>query len=165
MLAEKLLQHKIGSVVAINPKTGGILAMATSPSYDPTMFTGSQRRKNFGKLILDTARPLLNRAIKGQYPPGSTYKPLSALIALDEGIITPSYGYPCAGAYYSCGRPVKCTEHWHGHSKDLRTAIAYSCNSYFSNVFRMIVDNPKYHNPRIGYLQWKQYMNAFGYGV
>ncbi len=165
LLAEKLLQHKIGSVVAINPKTGGILAMATTPSYDPTMLTGAQRRKNFGRLILDTARPLLNRAIKGQYPPGSTYKPLSALIALDEGIITPSYGYPCAGAYYSCGRPVKCTEHWNGHSKDLRTAIAYSCNSYFCNVFRMIVDNPLYHNPRLGYLKWKEYMNAFGYGV
>src|SRR5215471_606744 len=165
LLAEKLLQNKIGSVVAINPKTGGILAMATSPSYDPTMLTGSQRRKNFGKLILDTARPLLNRAIKGQYPPGSTYKPLSALIALDEGVITPAYGYPCAGAYYACGRPVKCTEHWPGHSKDLRIAIAYSCNSYFSNVFRMIIDNSKYHNPRLGYLEWKHYMNAFGYGT
>jgi len=165
LLAEKLLQHKIGSVVAINPKTGGILAMATAPTYDPAMLTGAQRRKNFGRLILDTARPLLNRAIKGQYPPGSTYKPLSALIALDEGIITPSYGYPCAGAYYSCGRPVKCTEHWQGHSKDLRTAIAYSCNSYFSNVFRMIIDNPAYHNPRIGYLHWKEYMNAFGLGT
>ncbi len=165
MLAEKLLQHKIGSVVAINPKTGGILAMATSPSYDPTMLTGAQRRKNFGRLILDTARPLLNRAIKGQYPPGSTYKPLSALIALDEGVITPAYGYPCSGAYYSCGRPVRCTEHFAGHSKDLRTAIAYSCNSYFSNVFRLIVDNPEYRNPRIGYLHWKQYMNAFGYGI
>ncbi len=165
VLAEKLLQNKIGSVVAINPKTGGILAMATAPSYDPTMLTGSQRRKNFGKLVLDTARPLLNRAIKGQYPPGSTYKPLSALIALDEGIITPSYGYPCAGAYYACGRPVRCTEHWIGHSKDLRTAIAWSCNSYFCNIFRMIVDNPKYKNPRLGYLAWKHYMNAFGYGT
>ena len=165
LLAEKLLQHKIGSAIAINPKTGGILAMATSPSYDPTMLTGSARRKNFGKLILDTARPLLNRAIKGQYPPGSTYKPLSALIALDEGVITPHYGYPCGGAYYACGRPVKCTEHWSGHSKDLRTAIAWSCNSYFCNVFRLIVDNPQYHNPRLGYLKWKQYMNAFGYGV
>jgi len=165
LLAEKLLQNKIGSVVAINPKTGGILAMATAPSYDPTMLTGAQRRSNFGKLILDTARPLLNRAIKGQYPPGSTYKPLSALIALDEGVISPAYGYPCAGAYYSCGRPVKCTEHWQGHSKDLRTAIAYSCNSYFCNIFRMIVDNPKYRNTRLGYLKWKEYMNAFGYGI
>jgi penicillin-binding protein 2 len=165
LLAEKLLQNKIGSAVAIDPRTGGILAMATAPSYDPSMLTGSQRRKNFGRLILDTARPLLNRAIKGQYPPGSTYKPLSALIALDEGVITPSYGYPCTGAYYSCGRPVKCTEHWVGHSKDLRTAIAWSCNSYFCNVFRLIVDNPQYHNPRIGYLHWKQYMNAFGLGT
>lgn len=165
LLAEKLLQHKIGSVVAINPKTGGIIAMATTPSYDPTMLTGAQRRKNFGRLILDTSRPLLNRAIKGQYPPGSTFKPIDALIALDEGIITPSYGYPCGGAYYACGRPVKCTEHFAGHSKDLRTAIAYSCNSYFSNVFRMIIDNPVYHNPRFGYLKWKEYMNAFGLGV
>jgi penicillin-binding protein 2 len=165
LLAEKLIQHKIGSVVAINPKTGGILVMATAPSYDPTMLTGSQRRQNFGKLILDTARPLLNRAIKGQYPPGSTYKPLSALIALDEGVITPSYGYPCGGAYYACGRPVKCTEHIPGHSKNLRIAIAYSCNSYFCNVFRLIVDNPEYHNPRLGYLEWKHYMNAFGLGT
>src|SRR6478735_3449940 len=165
LLAEKLLEHKIGSAVAIDPKTGGILAMATSPGYDPTMLTGSQRRKNFGRLILDTARPLLNRAIKGQYPPGSTFKPIDALVALDEGLITPSYGFPCAGAYYSCGRPVKCTEHWAGHAKDLRTAIAWSCNSYFSQVFRMIVDNKKYANTRMGYLQWKKYMNAFGLGT
>jgi penicillin-binding protein 2 len=165
LLAEKLLQHKIGSVVAINPKTGGILAMATSPTYDPTMLTGAQRRKNFGRLILDTARPLLNRAIKGQYPPGSTFKPIDALIALDEGIITPNYGYPCGGAYYACGRPVRCTEHFPGHSKNLRIAIAYSCNSYFSNVFRMIIDNPAYHNTQKGYLKWKEYMNDFGLGV
>src|SRR6478735_1061091 len=165
LLAEKLLQHKIGSVVAINPKTGGILAMATAPSYDPVMLTGSQRRKNFGKLILDTARPLLNRAIKGQYPPGSTFKPLDALVALDEGVITPSYGFPCSGGYYSCGRLVRCTETFGGHSKDLRTSIAWSCNSYFCQVFRMIVDNKKYPNTRMGYLQWKKYMNAFGLGT
>jgi len=165
LLAEKLLQHKIGSAVAINPKTGGILAMATSPGYDPTMLTGAQRRKNFGRLILDTARPLLNRAIKGQYPPGSTFKPIDALIALDEGIITPSYGYPCGGAYYSCGRPVRCTEHFAGHSRNLRIAIAWSCNSYFSNVFRLIIDNPAYHNTQKGYLKWKEYMNDFGLGV
>ena len=164
VLAEKLLTNKIGSVVAINPKTGGIICMATAPNYDPNMLTGSERRHNFGKLILDTAKPLYNRAIKGQYPPGSTYKPISSLIALDEGVITPSYGYPCAGAYYACGRPVKCTEHWSGHSKDLRTAIAWSCNSYFCNVFRLIVDNPKYANARLGYLKWKEYMNQFGFG-
>lgn len=164
-LAEKLLQNKIGSVVAINPKTGGILAMATSPSYNPNLLTGSDRRKNFAKLILDTARPLLNRAIKGQYPPGSTFKPMGALIALDEGLITPSYGYPCSGAYYACGTRVSCEHKDPGHADNLRLALAHSCNSYFSNIFRLAIDNPAYKNPQLGYLKWKEYMNAFGMGV
>ena len=164
-LAEKLLGSKIGSAVAINPKTGGILAMATSPTYDPNMLTGSERRKNYGRLVLDTARPLLNRAIKGQYPPGSTFKPMGALVALDEGIITPAYGYPCGGAYYACGRPVKCEHHDAGHAASLRLALSHSCNSYFSNVFRMAIDNPAYKTPQEGYLKWKEYMNAFGLGV
>lgn len=164
-LAEKLLKNKIGSAVAINPKTGGIIAMATAPDYDPAMLTGSQRRKNFGRLILDTARPLLNRAIKGQYPPGSTYKPLGALVALDEGLITPAYGFPCNGAYYSCGRPVKCTESWSGHAASLRLAIAHSCNAYFCNIFKMTLDNPAYGSPQAGYIKWKEYMNSFGLGI
>ncbi len=164
-LAEKLLQNKIGSAVAIDPKTGGILAMATSPSYNPNLLTGSQRRQNFGKLVLDTARPLLNRAIKGQYPPGSTFKPMGALIALDENLITPAYGYPCGGVYYACGRPVRCEHHDPGHAANLRLALSHSCNSYFSNVFRMAIDNPAYESPQAGYLKWKEYMNAFGMGV
>ncbi|MEP6512410.1 MAG: penicillin-binding protein 2 [Parafilimonas sp.] len=164
-LAEKLLQNKIGGLVAINPKTGGILAMATGPTYDPNKLTGKERRKNFGALITDTARPLLNRAIKGQYPPGSTFKPMGALVALDEGIITPSYGYPCSGAYYACRRPVKCTHAWRGHAANLRLALANSCNAYFSNVFRMTIDNPAYPNAQAGYIKWKEYMNAFGLGV
>ena len=166
LLAEKLLQNKIGSAVAIDPKTGGILAMATSPSYNPNLLTGSQRRQNFGKLILDTARPLLNRAIKGQYPPGSTFKPLGALVALDEGLITPSFGYPCGGAYYGCGGiVVRCEHKEPGHAANLRLALSHSCNSYFSQVFRMAIDNPAYSNPQQGYLKWKEYMNAFGMGV
>ncbi len=164
-LAEKLLANKIGSAVAINPKTGGILAMATTPSYDPNLLTGSQRRKNYGKLVVDTARPLLNRAIKGQYPPGSTFKPLGALVALDEQLINPSYGYGCGGAYYACRRPVRCTHRGGGHAANLRLAIANSCNSYFVQVFRMAIDNPQYGNAQKGYLKWKQYMNAFGLGV
>ncbi|MCZ2224246.1 MAG: penicillin-binding protein 2 [Chitinophagales bacterium] len=164
-LAEKLLQNKIGSAVAINPKTGSVIAMATSPSYNPNSLTGSSRRKNFGKLLLDTARPLLNRAIKGQYPPGSTFKPLGGLVALDEGIITPSYGFNCMGAYVNCGKPVRCTHAGGGHASDLRKAIAYSCNSYFVHVFRMAVDNPAFANPQQGYLKWKEYMNTFGLGV
>jgi len=165
LLAEKLLQNKIGSAVAIDPKTGGVLAMATSPSYNPNLLTGSQRRQNFGRLVLDTARPLLNRAIKGQYPPGSTFKPMGALVALDEKLITPSYGYSCGGAYYACGRPVKCEHRDAGHAANLRLALAHSCNSYFSNVFRMAIDNPAYENAQAGYIKWKEYMNAFGMGV
>ncbi len=165
LLAEKLLQNKIGSAIAINPKTGGILAMATSPSYNPDLLTGSARRQNFGRLVLDTARPLLNRAIKGLYPPGSTFKPMGALIALDEGLISPDFGFQCNGAYYSCGRPVKCTHSGHEHAANLRLALANSCNSYFSQVFRMAIDNPAFANAQEGYLKWKEYMNAFGMGV
>lgn len=163
-LAEKLLGNKIGSAVAIDPKTGGILAMATSPSYNPNLLTGSERRSNFGKLILDTARPLLNRAIKGQYPPGSTFKPLGALVALDEGLITPAYGYPCRGGYFACGRGVKCEHSDAGHASNLRNAIAHSCNAYFCDVFRKAIDNRAFPNAQAGYLKWKYYMNAFGLG-
>lgn len=164
-LAEKLLKNKIGAAVAINPKTGGIIALASAPSYDPQSLTGKERRKNFSRFFTDTSTPLLNRAIKGQYPPGSTFKPLGALVALDQGLITPSFGYGCGGAYYACGRPVKCTHHGGGHAANLRLAIANSCNSYFCHVFRMALDNKKYPNPQAGYLKWKEYMNAFGLGV
>jgi penicillin-binding protein 2 len=165
-LAEKLLENKIGSAVAINPKTGGIIAMASTPGYKPSELTGPDRRKNFSRLFLDTAAPLLNRAIKGQYPPGSTFKPLGGLIALDERLITPSYGYGCGGVYYACGigKP-KCTHNTPGHARNLRVALANSCNSYFTQVFRMAIDNPKYKNAQGGYLKWKEYMNSFGLGV
>lgn len=164
-LAEKLLNGKFGSAVAINPKTGGILAMASAPGYDPNLLTGSERRRNFSRMFLDTAKPLLNRAIKGQYPPGSTFKPLGALVALDEGLITPRTGYPCGGAYYACGRPVRCTHAGGGHASNLRLSIANSCNAYYTHVFRMAVDNNAYPNAQAGYIKWKEYMNAFGLGV
>ena len=163
-LAEKLLQNKIGSAVAINPKTGGVIAMASSPGYNPNLLTGSKRRKTIGRLLLDTARPIYNRAIKGQYPPGSTFKPLGALIALDEGLITPNFGYNCFGSYGACGDPRKCEHHNAGHAANLQLALAYSCNSYFLQVFRMAIDNPKYASAKGGYVQWKEYMNAFGFG-
>jgi len=163
-LAEKLLQHKIGSAVAINPKTGSIIAMASSPGYNPNLLTGNQRRKTIGRLLTDTARPIYNRAIKGQYPPGSTFKPMGALIALDEGLITPSFGYNCFGLYTACGDPRKCEHHNAGHAANLQLALANSCNSYFLQVFRMAIDNPKYHNAKLGYLKWKEYVNGFGLG-
>ena len=163
-LAEKLLANKVGAIVAIEPKTGGILAMASAPDYNPNDLTGSSKQKNYSKMLLDVSTPLYNRAIKGQYPAGSTYKPLGALIGLDEGVITPESGYPCHGAYLECTRPVKCLEKWAGHAADLRLAVAHSCNAFFSSTIRRTIDNPKYHNPRIGLTKWKEYCSAFGYG-
>lgn len=163
-LAEKLLTGKIGSVVALEPKTGGILAMASGPGFNPNELTGPDKQKNYSRLVLDVSYPLFNRAIKGQYPAGSTYKPIGALIGLDEGVITPQSGIACTGAYYYCGRRYGCTEHWAGHANNLRLAIAWSCNSFFYNTFRLTVDNPAYKDPRKGLTVWKDYMSAFGYG-
>ncbi len=165
-LAEKLMQNKVGAVVAIEPATGGILTMVSGPTFNPNQLTGPAFKKTYSKFVLDVSRPLLNRAIKGQYPPGSTFKPLGGLVALDEGLITPAFGYPCGGRYFACGHgKPECTHKNAGHARDLRTAIANSCNSYFSHVFRMAADNPKYGNVKDGYSKWKDYMNAFGLGT
>lgn len=164
-LGEKLFQNKLGAAVAINPRTGGIIAMVSAPTYDPNDLTPSEYRSHIGFLVTDTSRPMYNRAIAGMYPPGSTYKPLGALIALDEGVINPSYGYDCRGAYWACGTRVRCDESWAGHAASLQLAIAHSCNSYFCNVFRMTIDNPKYGSPRKGYAQWRSYMHGFGFGT
>ncbi|AEW03097.1 penicillin-binding protein 2 [Niastella koreensis] len=163
-LAEKLINGKLGAVVALDPKTGGILAMASGPNYDPNTLTGPNKQKNYGRMVLDVKAPLLNRAIQGFYPPGSTYKPLGALIGLDEGVITPASGISCTGAYYGCNKVVRCTEHWQGHSANLRLSIAWSCNSFFSDVFRKTIDNPAYHSSRTGLVKWTEYMNRFGLG-
>lgn len=165
VLAERLLKNKLGAIVAIEPQTGGIIAMASGPTYDPNQLTGNQRKNNFSWMLRDTARPLFNRAIKGQYPPGSTIKPMGALIALDEGVITPDFGIGCGGAYFGCRRPIKCTHDNPGHAANLRLALANSCNSYFSHIYRLSVDNPRLNGTVNGYLKWKQYMNSFGLGV
>lgn len=164
-LAEQLINNKVGAVVAIDPKTGGILAMASGPNYDPNSLTGPNKQKNYSQLTLDVGGPLLNRAIQGYYEPGSTFKPLGALIALDEGVITPSYGYPCTGRYFGCGhgKPA-CTHSNPGHAANLRLAIANSCNSYFVQVYRNSVDNPAYRGVKKGYEKWRDYLNAFGLG-
>jgi len=165
-LAEKLMTNKVGSVVALDPKTGGILAMTSGPNFNPNELTGPDKNKNYTRLVLDVRGPLFNRAIKGQYPPGSTFKPLGALVALDEGVIDPSFGYPCGGRYNACGigKPA-CTHAGGGHAATLRLSIANSCNSYYAHIFRMTVDNPKYKNVKDGYEKWHDYMNAFGLGV
>jgi penicillin-binding protein 2 len=163
--AEKLMTGKIGSAIAIDPSTGGILAMVSAPEYDPNLLSGGNFGKDYGELYKLYTRPLYNRAILAQYPPGSTFKPLDALIGLDVGVITPSFGYPCRGAYYACGRPIRCTETWAGHAADLRTAIAYSCNAYFCDVFRRIVDAPKWAGgTHEGLQHWHDYLLSFGLG-
>ena len=164
LLAEKLLKGKVGAIVALDPQTGGVLAMASSPNFNPNDLSGPSKQKNYSRLVLDAASPMLNRAIKGQYPPGSTYKPVGALIGLEEGLITPVSGYDCHGTYYGCNRPLNCTEKQAGHATNLRLAIAWSCNSFFSDVIKKTIDNPAYHNPREGLTAWKTYMSAFGMG-
>jgi penicillin-binding protein 2 len=164
-LAERMMAGKVGAVVAINPKTGGIIAMASGPTYDPNNLTGPDKQKNYGRLALDVSGPLLNRAIQGNYEPGSTYKPLGALVALDEGVITANFGYPCGGRYFACGTgKPKCTHNEPGHAANLRLAISHSCNSYFSQVYRMTVDHQSAGRSRGGYIRWRNYLNEFGLG-
>lgn len=164
-LAERLLAGKTGAVVAIEPSSGGILAMASGPDYDPNSLTGPDKQTNYARLALDESGPLLNRAIKGQYPPGSTYKPVGALIGLDEGVITPASSYPCLGYYYGCNRPAKCDEKVPGHAGSLRLAIAHSCNSFFIMAFRAALDNRNFSGAREGLTKWKEYVNKFGLGL
>jgi penicillin-binding protein 2 len=163
-LTETMLANKLGSAVAIDPKTGGILAFASGPTFDPNLLTGPNKGKNISKMFVDATLPLFNRAIKAEYPPGSTFKPLTALVALDEGVITASYGYPCGGAYYGCGRKIGCTHRGNGHARNLGFAIANSCNSYFCHIFRLAIDDKKHANTHVGLQRWHNYMNAFGLG-
>ena len=162
-LAEKLMKNKVGSVVAIEPKTGGIIAMTSAPGYDPNELTGPDARKNFNRLFTDPSSPMLNRGMQGVYPPGSTFKPLGALVALNERLILPSFGYPCYGRYTPCGRPA-CTHSNPGHAGNVMLSIANSCNSYYAHLLRLAIDNPKYGSVEKGLMQWKSYMTAFGLG-
>lgn len=163
-LAEKLMANKVGSVVAIDPKSGGILAMVSGPVIDPNDLTGTSRQKNYAKLALDVSAPLMNRATRGLYEPGSTFKPLGGLIALDVGVINAGFGVACSGAYYGCSKVIRCEHHNPGHAANLRLALANSCNSYFSQIYRMTVDNSRDHNTKKGYTRWEDYLNAFGWG-
>ncbi len=162
--AEKLMQNKLGSVVAIDPNTGGILAMVSAPNYDPNLLRGAERTKNYGKLYKDATKPLLNRATQAYYQPGSTMKPMTALMALDVGAITPSFGYPCGGGYYACGKRIGCTHTGGGHAANLRVALANSCNAYFVHIFRLIADAKKFGGVKKGVQVWHKYCNDFGFG-
>ena len=162
--AEKLMQNKIGSVVAIDPKTGGILAMVSSPCYDPNLLRGRERAKNYAALYREATRPLFNRATQAMYPPGSTIKPMTGLVALGVGAITPSYGLACYGSYNYCGRPIACEHHDAGHAANFRLALSHSCNSYFCHIFRLTIDYKNFSSVKEGLQRWHDYYTAFGYG-
>jgi penicillin-binding protein 2 len=162
-LGEKLMENKLGSIVAVDPKTGGILAMVSSPTYKPKFLTGTERKKHYADLLLNPALPLFNRSVTATYSPGSTFKTLQALIGLHEGVIETSFRVSCSGAFYGCGsgRPMKCLDRG---TFDLRSAITISDNTYFATVMQKVITNPKYPNQDSSLAKWDQYMYAFGLG-
>ena len=162
--AEKLMANKVGSVVAIDPKTGGILAMVSSPTYDPNLLRGKDRARNYSALYREATRPLFNRATQAAYPPGSTIKPMTGLVALAVGAITPSFGLGCGGSYNYCGRSIACEHHDAGHAANFRLALAHSCNSYFCHIFRLTVDYRSFASVKQGLQKWHDYYSSFGYG-
>lgn len=157
---EKLMQNKIGAIVAIEPATGEILALVSSPSYDPTLLVGKQRGKNYASLVKDPYKPLYDRALQGAYPPGSTFKPTQGLIFLQEGIITTSTQYPCYHGYINRIR-VGC--HGHGSPIALKPALQTSCNAYFCWGFKNMIDK-RGTKPYTQFEKWKNYLVEMGYG-
>ena len=162
-LGEKLMQNKLGAIVAVDPRTGGILAMVSAPTYQPKYLTGSERRKHFSELFLNPALPLLNRTVSATYSPGSTFKTLQALVGLHEGVINTKFKVACSGAFYGCGsgRPMKCLDKG---VFDLRSAITISDNTYFATVMQKVINNPKYPTVDSSLSSWDRYMYAFGLG-
>jgi len=156
--AERLMQNKRGAVVAIEPSTGEILCYYSGPSYDPNLLVGRERSKNYAALLADTLKPLTNRAIASAYSPGSTFKPMNALIALEEGSINPATSVSCAG---KASTPIRCT-HIHESPVSLRGAIRESCNPYFWNTFRSVIN--KYPKAQEGYEHWRSHALSFGLG-
>ncbi|MCB9261470.1 MAG: penicillin-binding protein 2 [Flavobacteriales bacterium] len=159
---EKLMEGKTGSIVAIEPSTGEILAMVSTPGYKPDMFAIKNLGKNYAALAADPNKPLINRAITSQYPPGSTFKTVMALIGLQEGVITPETRFTCAGGFHVGRLTVRC--HPHFGSPDLRFSIQTSCNAYYCNVFREILHQDRFANIEEGYNNWAGYLDRFGLG-
>ncbi len=157
---EELMKGKIGAIVAIEPSTGEILALVTSPNYDPSLLVGKDRGKNYSDLVKNPYKPLYDRSIQGVYPPGSTFKPTQGLIFLQEGVITPSTAYPCYRGYVN-GLRVGC--HGHGSPISLKPALQTSCNAYFCWGLKNFIDR-KGGKAADQLTKWKDYMVEMGYG-
>ncbi len=162
--AESLMVNKKGAVVAIEPKTGEILAFLSSPTYDPNLMVIDQNRGNaYAALLSDKSQPLFNRAIMAQYPPGSTFKAIVGLIGMQMGAISPETGWACGGYYVNGGRDVrKCRGH--AHPSNISIALQWSCNSYFFRTFKEIVDHYGYYNAGKGLDTMAYYLHSFGLG-
>ncbi len=162
-LGERLMRGKIGSIVAIEPSTGEVLCMVSAPSYDPRMMVGRQRGKNHVRLSMNVWKPLLNRSIMGQYPPGSTFKTSQALTFLHEGIVNTHTLFPCNHGFYCRGLHVGC--HGHASPVDVRFALTTSCNSYFCwGLYHMIGARHKYGSVQNALNTWRDYMVSMGFG-
>lgn len=162
-LGERLMEGKIGSIVAIEPSTGEVLCMVSSPTYDPRIMVGRERSRNHARLSLDSWKPLLNRSIMGLYPPGSTFKTSQALTFLNEGIITPGTAFSCNHGFYFRGLHVGC--HGHGSPLALVDAITTSCNGYFCwGLYYMIGNKKKYGSVQNAMNTWRDYMVSMGFG-
>lgn len=157
---ERLMAGKIGAIVAIEPETGEVLCLVTSPNYDPRLLVGKDRGKNYATLWRDPQKPLFDRAIQAAYPPGSTFKPTQGLIFLQEGVVTTSTMYPCHRGYVN-GLRVGC----HGHASPiaLKPALQTSCNAYFCWGFKNMIDK-KGTTASKQFEKWKDYMVEMGYG-
>ena len=165
--AEELMVGKIGSVVAIEPSTGEILVMVSSPTYNPDLMVGRQRSQNYNDIMLHNQRkPQYSRAIKENYPPGSTFKIVQGLVGLQEGILRPSQTYECYGGFrYGVGshtRTLGC--HSHRPHLNFREAVAQSCNGYFCYVFKNFLTNRKFGSTKEAMRKWNEYVYSFGFG-
>lgn len=161
--AEELMRDKVGAVVAIEPSTGEILVMASAPTFNPdNLIIGKERGNNYMRELNDPRRPLWNRAVKSRYPPGSTFKLVTGLIGMQEGVLRPHYTYSCHMGYHLGGEHIGC--HAHRSPLDLRYAIATSCNAYFCFVFRNILENKKFERAKDGFDVWRDYVLSFGFG-
>ena len=161
-LGERLMENKIGSIVAIEPSTGEILCMVSAPSYDPSLLAGRQRGKNHRILSNDKSKPLLNRAIMGTYPPGSTFKTSQAATFLQEGIITDETLFPCSGGFIFNNFRLGC--HPHAAPIALKPAIATSCNAYFCWGLHRMFGSNKYSGTKEAMNRWRDYMVSMGFG-
>ncbi len=161
-LGEELMQNKKGSIVAIEPSTGEILAFVSAPSYDPSMLTGRELMANWNGLTHDSLKPLYNRPLQATYPPGSIFKLANALAGLNEGIIVPETRYGCGGGFMRNRGKPGC--HAHPGPLDLEGAIQHSCNAYFSAVYMDFLHSPKYSDIYQAFDTWHNYMALMGIG-